>query len=201
VYEKLNEAEIAAQEYVKLAYKYPSSEFLAIAMARLGTHFLRKAAEYEKQSKALLEKTEDKDAQFEGTALNKLAILEYRKSATIFVRLQSSFPGHELAGKGGMSGGQAYMRAGDQRLAVNTFLKVIANESYDGPEIRAQSMYWAGMCYENLKEMMAAYSMYKRLTFDFPETKWAAYARAQLSQDKLLNLESTLEMKRLEEGR
>ena len=33
VYERMNEPEIAAQEYVKLAYKYPDSEFLALSMA------------------------------------------------------------------------------------------------------------------------------------------------------------------------
>ena len=48
---------------------------------------------------------------------------------------------------------------------------------------------------------MAAYSIYKRLTYDFPESSWASYARAQLSQEGLLNLEDDLEIKRLEEGR
>jgi outer membrane protein assembly factor BamD (BamD/ComL family) len=48
---------------------------------------------------------------------------------------------------------------------------------------------------------MAAYSMYKRLTYDFPESKWAAYARGQLSQGKLQKLENELEIERLEEGR
>jgi outer membrane protein assembly factor BamD (BamD/ComL family) len=47
---------------------------------------------------------------------------------------------------------------------------------------------------------MAAYSIFKRLTYDFPESLWAAYARAQLSQENMLNLETDLEIKRLEEG-
>lgn len=201
VYEKLNEPEIAAQEYVKLAYKYPDSEYLAVAMARLGTFFQRKADEYEKQATNLLARTEDKDAQFEGTAMQKMAAKEYVKTATIFGRLQERFPDHELAGKCGLRAGQAYMKAGEARLAVNAFLRVIKNEGYEGPEVRGQAMYWAGMCYENLKEPMAAYSIYKRLTYDFPESTWASYARAQLSQERLLTLESEIEIKRLEEGR
>jgi TolA-binding protein len=201
VYEKLNEPDIAAQEYVKLAYKYPESEFLALAMARLGTHFQRKAAEYEKQAKPLLATVDDKDAQFEGGAMEKMAVLEYLKAANIFGRLQETFPDHELAGKGGLRAGQSFMRAGENRKALKAFLKIAEYESYDGPEIRAQAMYWAGMCYENLKEAMAAYSIYKRLTYDFPESKWASYARAQLSQERLLNLETDLELKRVEEGR
>ena len=52
------------------------------------------------------------------------------------------------------------------------------------------------MCYRDLRQEMAAYSTYKRLTYDFPESKWAAYARAQLSQEKLLNLENKLELER-----
>jgi TolA-binding protein len=75
----------------------------------------------------------------------------------------------------------------------------VDNESYDGPDIRAQAMYWAGMCYENMREPMAAYAIYKRLTFDFPESKWAAFARGQLSQDTMLVLETDLEMQRLKE--
>jgi len=62
-------------------------------------------------------------------------------------------------------------------------------------------LYWAGMCYEPLGEAMAAYSIYKRLTYDFPESKWAAYARSQLSSDRLLNIELEIEEKRVEEGR
>ena len=45
---------------------------------------------------------------------------------------------------------------------------------------------------------MAAYSIYKRLTYDFPESEWAAFARGQLSQEGLLDLESKLELERLE---
>ena len=201
VYERLNEPEIAAQEYVKLAYKYPDSEFLALSMARLGTHFQRRALKYEKESEALLAKTEDKDAQFDGTALRKMMVKEYLKSAEIFGRLQERFPDHELAGKGGLRAGQAYMRAGDNRRAIIAFKRVSSHEAYDGPEIRAQAMYWMGLCYENTKADMAAYSQYKRLTYDFPESKWASYARGQLSQDSLLNIESDIEQQRLEEGR
>jgi outer membrane protein assembly factor BamD (BamD/ComL family) len=45
---------------------------------------------------------------------------------------------------------------------------------------------------------MAAYSNFKRLTYDFPESEWAAYARGQLSQEGMLNLEDKLELERLE---
>lgn len=202
VYEALKEPEIASQEYVKLAYKYPDSEFLAVSMARLGSHFLKKAAAYEAQAKPLLAKAaEDKDARFEGEALQKMAVGEYLKTANIFGRLQARFPGNELAGDAGLRAGQAYMRAGKTKEAIESFQKVIAEQGYDGPKIRSQAMYWVGMCYLDIRQAMAAYSAFKRLTYDFPESQWAAFARGQLSQENLLNLEDKLELNRLEGGR
>jgi tetratricopeptide (TPR) repeat protein len=201
IYERMNEPEIAAQEYVKLAYKYPDSEFLALSMARLGTHFQKKAGGYENKAKELLAKTDDKDAQFDGQAMEKMYIKEYLKSAEIFSRLQARFPDHELAGECGVRAGQAYMRGKENRAALNAFKRVFEHESYDGPKIRAQAMYWAGLCYESLREEMAAYSIYKRLTYDYPESEWAAFARSQLSSEKLLNIEVGIEEKRVEEGR
>jgi hypothetical protein len=54
------------------------------------------------------------------------------------------------------------------------------------------------MSYQTLRQPMAAYSMFKRLTYDFPESEWAAFARGQLSQQSLLDLENKLELERLE---
>jgi TolA-binding protein len=198
LYERLKEPDIAAQEYVKLAYKYPDSEYLATSMARLGSHFLKTAAAYEAKAKPLLEQLDHKDAQFEGMALQKMAVREYIKTAQIFGRLQERFPSDSLAGDAGLRAGQAFMRAGKEQEAIDSFQRVVSDESYDGPKIRAQAMYWMGMCYQDLRQQMAAYSTFKRLTYDFPESKWAAYARAQLSQESLLNLESKLELERLE---
>ena len=198
LYERLKEPDIAAQEYVKLAYKYPDSEYLATSMARLGSHFLRKAASYEAKAKPLLEQLEDKDAQFEGAALKKMAVSEYIKTAQIFGRLQERFPSDSLAGQAGLRAGQSFMRADKKQEAVDSFQRVLKEESYDGPSIRAQAMYWMGMCYQDLRQQMAAYATFKRLTYDFPESKWAAYARAQLSQESLLKLETNLELQRLE---
>ncbi len=205
IYERLKEPDIAAQEYVKLAYKYPDSEHLAVSMARLGTHFLKKAAEYEAKAKPLLEKAEadkeNKDAAFEGEAMNKMAVAEYLKTARIFGRLQERFPTDPLAGQAGLRAGQSFMRASKHQEAVDAFKRVIAESSYDGKTIRAQAMYWSGMSYQALKQPMAAYSHFKRLTYDFPESEWAAFARGQLSQEGMLNLEDKLELERLESER
>jgi len=206
IYESLREPEIAAQEYVKLAYKYPESEHLATAMARLGTHFQRKAAGYERKAAPLLKRAEanpdDKDAAHEGSALKSLAKQEYVKSAQIFERLQSRFPSHELAGKAGLGAGKIYMRAGEFRDAIKALMSVVNDESYDGPNLRAEAMYWAAKSRQTLRQDLEAYALYKRITYDFPESKWAAYARGELSSsERLLQLDRRLEIERLESGR
>jgi len=202
VYEKMGEPDIAAQEYVKLAYKYPDSEYLALSMVRLGGHFKKKAALYETKAKAFQEKPDDKEAQVQADAMQRMATKEYVKSAGIYGRMQERFPDHELAGKSGLQAGKVFMRAGDMHEAVAAFKRVVDNESYDGPNIRAQAMYWAGKAMEGIlaaterpsaDDAMAAYSYYKRLTYDFPESKWAAYARGQLEQEQFLSIEDDLE--------
>lgn len=201
VYETLKEPDIAAQEYVKLAYKYPESEFLAMAMARLGTHFQRKASMYEKKAKQLLAETDDEESQMEGKAMKAMSEKEYVKAAGIYGRLQDRFPSHLLAGMGGLRSGQAYMRAGETGRALKTFERVIKEKSYDGVTIRAEAMYWGGMCHEEAGDGMAAFSLYKRLTYDFPETKWAAYARGRLVKPAMQELQEDLENRQLREGR
>jgi TolA-binding protein len=199
VYEALGEPEIAAQDYVKLAYKYPDSEYLAKAMARLGTFFLMRAAKLEQQAAPLLEQAEtDPEAKFQSEKLREEAIIEYLKTARIFGRLHERFPSHELAGPAGLQAGEAFMRAGQTQRALDTFLKVSRDQAYDGPKIRARAMYWAGTCYQKLRQPMAAFSIYKRLTYDFPESEWAKNAIGQLSQPALAEMESKLELERLE---
>ena len=72
---------------------------------------------------------------------------------------------------------------------------------YDGKTLRAEAMYWAGKCHQTLGGQLEAYAFFKRITYDFPESKWAAYARAQLSTESLLRLDQRLEIERLKEGR
>ena len=116
-------------------------------MARLGSHFLKKAAAYETAGRAIAGdgRRRTRTRSFQGEALQKMAVARISQDGrSIFGRLQERFPGNELAGGAGLRAGQAYMRAGKSQEAVDAFQRVIAEESYDGPKIRAQAMYWAG---------------------------------------------------------
>jgi len=199
VYERLKQPDVAAQEYVKLAYRHPDSEHLAVALARLGTHFLRKASRDEKASKKLLARKDDKDAQYEGDLSLKRAMENYSRSARIFDRLLKRFPTHELAAKAGLMSGKAFMRSEQTHKALDQFKVVLNTKSY-GDLQRAESMYWAGKCFNELRQYMAAYAIYMRCTDDFPETKWSSFCLSELAQPRFKDIDTELEVQRLKEG-
>jgi outer membrane protein assembly factor BamD (BamD/ComL family) len=87
----------------------------------------------------------------------------------------------------------------------------VENEGYDDRDVRAQAIYWMGLSYERKptagyksegSNMQQAYQLYRRVTFDFPDSKWAKYARGRLADPvfaKIIELEN-LERERMIEG-
>jgi tetratricopeptide (TPR) repeat protein len=193
LYEKMKEYEIAVEEYVKLAYKYPKCEFIPEVMSRLGGYFQGKGQAFKEKADPLREKT-DTAAKAEVMRLDEQSYPEFLKAAVIFAKLQERFPDHELAGLAGLRSAQNYMRMHQYEKAIAGFKLVVDNETYDGGEIRAQSLYWSGLSYERLLGIMPvdnykgrgvalqnAYQTYRRVTYDFPESKWAKMARGRLA--------------------
>jgi len=193
VYEKMGEMEIAVEEYVKLAYKYPDSEHIPEVMSRLGGYFQQKGQTFKEQADALRDKT-DVQSQAEVIRLDESSYPEFLRAARIFTQLQDRFPDDMLAGLAGLRAAQNYMRAHQYDDAISGFDKVVATEAYDGREIRSQAMYWSGLSYERKAALMsednwkgrgqainAAYEIYRRVTFDFPDSKWAKLARGRLA--------------------
>ena len=101
----------------------------------------------------------------------------------VFTKLQERFPDDELAGLAGLRAAQNFMRALQYERAISAFELVYDNEKYDGREVRSQAMYWCGLSYERSVEpqLREAYELYRRITFDFPDSKWAKYARGRLA--------------------
>ena len=209
VYEKMGETENAVEEYVKLAYKYPDSELIPKVMARLGAYFQRKGQVYKKKADPLREK-EDAESKSEVVRLDELARPEFIKAAQVFAKLQERFPTDDLAGLAGLRAGQNYMRARQYGKAIDSFDRVINTEEYDGRDIRAQALYWSGLSYERIvagtskgnwkgrgKAKNEAYQIYRRITFDFPDSKWAKFARGRLA-DPAFEKKVTQEAKKRE---
>ena len=55
--------------------------------------------------------------------------------------------------------------------------------TYEDKDLRAESMYWLADCYLKTSDMKSAYQTLKRVTWDYPESKWAKFARGQLVQN------------------
>ena len=181
VYEKMNELEIAVEEYVKLAYKYPDHELIPSVMSRLGAYFQQQGLAYKQQAEAFEKKNDDVEAAGEALRLRELATKEYLDAATVFGKLQSRFPDDPLAGLAGLRSAMNYMRAGDYETAIDAFKLVVDNETYDGREIRAQALFWSGVSHERLLATPEAYQIYRRTTFDFPDSNWAKRSRGRLA--------------------
>ena len=193
VYEKMGETENAVEEYVKLAYKYPNHELIPSVMSRLGAYFQQTGLAFKQQADPLREKT-DEPTKAEVLRLDQLSYPEFLNAAMVFAKLQQRFPDDPLAGLAGLRAGQNYMRSHQYLKAIKLFTTVHANENYDDREIRSQSLYWSGISQERYAGLMsednyrgrgeaidAAYEIYRRVTFDFPDSVWAKYARGRLA--------------------
>ncbi|MFK7910841.1 MAG: hypothetical protein AB8F34_09570 [Akkermansiaceae bacterium] len=205
VYEKMGEIDNAVEEYVKLAYKYPDDELIPEVMSRLGGYFQKKGLAFKKEADPLRE-NEDEKSKAEVIRLDKLSYPQFLNAAMVFTKLQERFPDDKLAGLAGLRAAQNFMRAHQYVKAIEGFETVYQNEKYDGREIRSQAMYWCGLSNERSAGLMSegnykargkamndAYKLYRRVTFDFPDSKWAKYARGRLTDpafERIIKLEN-----------
>lgn len=187
-FEKMGRIDEACEEYVKLSYRYPDNELVAETIARLGQYFLSKG-------KVAQDKiTAEQDA-VARERMRLESIEMYKTAAQVFSRLGARFPDHKLAGKTSVLSGQCSMRAEDYGRAIEVFRKVIDAKKAD-PDLLAEAMYWCGDSYIKFKDkddLVNAYRIFKKLTWDYPETIWAKYARGRLSEDALAKLDSEAE--------
>ena len=202
VYEKMGELDIAVEEYVKLAYKYPDHELIPSVMSRLGSYFQATGQAYKDKAELLDGQKDDTQAQGEAIRQRELATKEFLNAARVFAKLQERFPNDPLAGLAGLRSAQNYMRAGDFDEAIRGFELVIDNEQYDDKTERSQAMFWSGISYERLGNHPEAYERYRRITFDFPDSVWAKQARGRLTDPvfaKIIEAEN-MERERMLEG-
>jgi len=181
--EKLGQIDQACEEYVKLSYKYPGNELVAETIARLGQYFIVKSREL----KVLAEAEQD---ELKKKRLERNLMEAYVTAAEVFGRLSERFPDHRLAAKTLLLSGQAYLNAKEFKRGRSQFYSVI-NGDRDDKELVAEAMYWCGDAYAKegeaailvgaaSKSAVEAFRMWKNLTWDYPETKWAKYARGRL---------------------
>jgi len=185
-YEKMGKIDEACEEYVKLSYRYPDNELVAETIARLGQYFLTKGKTCQDRIDAETNVVTRERVRLETVDM-------YKTAAQVFGRLSERFPDHKLAGKTMVLSGQCYMRAEDYEKAVAVFKKVIDAKKAD-PDLLAEAMYWCGDAYvkgkQDQESMVNAYRMFKKLTWDYPETVWAKYARGRLTEEAMAKMET-----------
>ncbi len=180
-FDKLGQLDQACEEYVKLSYRYPDNELVAETIARLGQYFMTKGKEMQGVSSSETDPVKKEKA--------RLQMLEmYKSAARVFERLAVRFPDHALAWKTTVLAAQCWIRAENLDKAIAVFGFVIDAKKADS-DLIAQSMYWSGDCYLKKKDFVNAYRLLKRLTWDYPESTWAKYARGRLSENDLARIE------------
>lgn len=183
-FEKMGEIDQACEEYVKLAYRYPDNELVAETMARLGQYFSDKG-------KSIKDKAAAETNVVVAARVKMEAVEMFRTAAQVFGRLAIRFEEHKLAGRAGVLAGTCYIRAEDYDRAVASLMDVIDKKKAE-PSQMAEAMYWCGdahMKASHEDSKVNAYRMFKRLTWDYPESVWAKYARGRLSESALAGMD------------
>jgi TolA-binding protein len=183
-YEKMGQIDQACEEYVKLSYRYPENELVARTIARLGNYFLTKGKMMRDVAKA-------QEDQIEREKMLMQARKFFKTAGQVLGRLQKRFPAHDLAGKTLVLSAQCYMHAEEHDLAVETFLEIVDDAKKYDPDLVAEGMYWCGDSYMKMEEYVEAYRMFKRLTWDYPASMWAKYARGVLADERLSSVASS----------
>lgn len=177
-FEKMGMIDQACEEYVKLSYRYPDNELVAETIARLGQYFLSKGKELRAQVTPEATAVEREKIEMRAREM-------YKTAAQVFGRLAVRFPTHRLAGRTLVLSAQCYMQAEEFPKAIEVF-KTVTMDAKMEPELLAEAMYWWGDCYTKQKDSVNAYRVLKRLTWDYPASKWAKFARGRLTEDALI---------------
>ena len=184
-FERMGKIDLACEEYVKLSYRYPDNELVAETIVRLGQYFFTKGTTLVAQAEIATNKLEMEKIKLD-------ARTRFTTAAEVFGRLSVRFPAHALASRSLLLSGQCYMRAENYDKTVKTF-HIITDDINADKDVRSEAMYWCGDAYmktgPNPDSLMSAYRMFKRLTWDYPESKWAKYARGRLTEDALAPME------------
>lgn len=165
--EKLGNGLQACEEYVKLTYLYPESSLVADAKIRLGNFYYKEK--------------------------------KYKSASVIFKKFAENHPEHPLAAKSLFLAAHSELKyqadlveIAKQNKQVYTpeysdaikIFQEIVDKYQDDKDLRPEAMYWLGDCYFKMGQtgQEKSYQIFKRLTWDYPESKWAKIARGRLAE-------------------
>ena len=178
--ERLGDYSRASEEYVKMTYLFPESPLVGDAAVRLASHYYKREQRFDIAGK-------------------------------IYSSFRTRFPAHPQAPNALFMGGQCHVKQGELMLekakeeakkkevhlrdippetrdaykdAVEAFVSLVENyKDIQNRDLLAQGLYWAGDVSFRLQDYANAYIYLKRTTFEYPESKWARFARGMLLQN------------------
>lgn len=167
--------DLACEEFVRLTYLYPTTSLATDAKLRLGNYYYRTK--------------------------------RYRLAASVLEKFGMAHPEHRLAPKALLLAGYASRRneelkvkqmkeinriyKPDYTAAVRIFSAIEERYKDSNPSERAEALYFAGnslYMMESHENKVKAYQYYQRLIWDYPESKWAKYARGQMAANPIKNI-------------
>ena len=68
-------------------------------------------------------------------------------------------------------------------LPAAKLFAALVEQYQDDKALRAEAMYWMADAYFQANDHVNAYRGFKRLTWDYPDSEWAKFARGRLSEE------------------
>lgn len=118
-------------------------------------------------------------------------IEKYQVAGDVFKSFYERFKNHRLSSRALLLAGQSYIKAKQYTEAIDT-LNELVKAFADDKVVRSEAMYWLADSYMQVKNNKDAYKTFKKLTWDYPETKWAKMARGRLVEDAFRGMEDNL---------
>ena len=178
--ERLGDFSRSSEEYVKMTYLFPESPLVGDAAVRLASHYYKREQRFDIAGK-------------------------------IYSSFRTRFPTHPQAPNALFMGGQCLIKQGElmqekakeaakkkgvamhglapeardaYKDAVEAFVSLLENyKDIQNKDLLAQGLYWAGDVSFRMEDYANAYIYLKRTTFEYPESKWARFARGMLLQN------------------
>ncbi len=111
---------------------------------------------------------------------------EYPTAAEVSKKFVERFPQHEWAERMLFRAAQCWFKADKFAQAGAEFDLLV--ENYPRGKFRPDALFWAGESYRSANQLENAFRRYKRVTWDFPETDAAKFARGKLVLPEMVNI-------------
>jgi len=174
----------AIEAYERIVRDYPERPTAADAQYRIGICHEKKG-EFEAAFEAYVQLAyRYPESTLVGDAMIRIGLhffdnKEYAKAVHVFSKFIERHPAHPGAEGVWFKKGLALILDKKYRQAGEHLQEFI--ERFPEAETKPAALYWAGDAFLNAGDPQKSYQMFKRVVWDFPDSKWAKWARGRLT--------------------